>query len=507
MTNTRPPNILWICTDQQRFDTLGCYGNPHINTPNLDRLAENAVLFEHAYCQSPVCTPSRASFLTGRYPRTTRCRQNGQSIPPDEILVTQLLAEAGYSGGLSGKLHLSACHPQAAPLTERRIRDGYAEFHWSHTPLPSSVKSTGAAKDGYAAFHWSHDTGDHWPMNEYQLWLREQGVRYQRVPFQGSKHVQVSMPAEYHQTTWCAQKAITFMAANAPFDRPWFFSVNPFDPHHPFDPPEEYLQRYLDRLANLPLPNYVEGELDNKPIYQQIDHQQAYNNPNLHQPAAMSDDDHRLVRAAYYAMIELIDDQVGRMLDALEVTGQLENTLVIFMSDHGEMLGDHGLYLKGPYFYEPAVRVPLLISWPGVIKGGQRSQALVELTDLAPTLLEAAGLAPHAGMQGRSLLPLLTGQTDLNRHRDDIYCEYYNAMPWHNQPTAQMTMVRTDRHKLVVAHGLETGELYDLVADPYETTNLWAEPSTQSLKLALFQRLADRMAWTVDPLPRRETNW
>ncbi|MCB0072387.1 MAG: sulfatase-like hydrolase/transferase, partial [Caldilineaceae bacterium] len=136
------PNILWICTDQQRWDTLGCYGNPHVHTPNLDRLAAQGTVFTHAYSQSPVCTPSRASFLTGRYPRTTRCRQNGQDIPADEVLVTKLLADAGYVGGLSGKLHLSACNPAASPLGERRIDDGYAVFHWSHTPLPSKIMAT-----------------------------------------------------------------------------------------------------------------------------------------------------------------------------------------------------------------------------------------------------------------------------------------------------------------------------------------------------------------------------
>ncbi|MCK4298614.1 MAG: sulfatase-like hydrolase/transferase [Planctomycetes bacterium] len=119
------PNILWICTDQQRFDTLGCYGNRFVHTPNVDRLAQTGVLFEHAYCQNPVSTPSRASFLTGRYPRTTRCRQNGQSIPQDEVLITRLLADAGYTCGLSGKLHLSACHPSVCPVTERRTDDGY----------------------------------------------------------------------------------------------------------------------------------------------------------------------------------------------------------------------------------------------------------------------------------------------------------------------------------------------------------------------------------------------
>lgn len=512
------PNILWICTDQQRFDTLSCYGNDFVTTPNIDRLATKGVLFETAVCQSTVCTPSRASFLTGRYPRTTRCRQNGQSIPADEVLVTKLLADAGYTGGLSGKLHISACHPSASPVRERRVLDGYTQFDWSHTPLPSAIKSSApepsmsSHQDGYAEFNWSHDTGQVWPTNDYMLWLLERQERYQRTPFQGSAHVQTSVPAALHQTTWCAEKAIHFIRANAAFDRPWFFSVNPFDPHHPFDPPEEYLQPYLDKLEQIPLPNYKPSELENKPPFQQIDHQNAYNNPELHSAANMSDSEHRLICAAYWAMIDLIDAQVGRMLDALEETKQLDDTIVIFMSDHGEMLGDHGIYLKGPYFYEPAIRVPLIISCSGELDSGKvlanvRSQALVELVDIAPTLLEACGLPHYAGMQGRSLWPLLTGQSDLHHHRDDLYSEYYNAMPWHKEPTAQMTMLRTDRHKLVVAHGLEQGELYDLEMDPTETHNLWNASEHQSLKLALFQRLADRMAWTVDPLPLRQSNW
>ena len=122
------PNILWICTDQQRFDTLGCYGNTFVRTPNLDRLAEAGTLFENAFSQSPVCTPSRASFLTGRYPRTCRTRQNGADIPAQEVLVTRILADAGYVCGLSSKLHLSTCNPSACETMERRIDDGYAEF-------------------------------------------------------------------------------------------------------------------------------------------------------------------------------------------------------------------------------------------------------------------------------------------------------------------------------------------------------------------------------------------
>jgi len=473
------PNILWICTDQQRWDTLGCYGNPHVHTPHLDRLAEEGVRFERAFCQSPVCTPSRASFLTGRYPRTTRCRQNGQSIPADERLISRLFADAGYACGLSGKLHLAPCHAAAAPVTERRIDDGYAEFHWSHHP------------------------DQDWPTNEYGVWLQAQGHRYARAPFRGSAYVEAGMPAELHQTTWCAEKAIDFIEANAGFAAPWLFSVNIFDPHHPFDPPAELLERYLDRLDAIPLPNYVAGELDHKPAFQQIDHRGAYGGHAGFPYDSMTDGDHRLVRAAYWAMCDLIDQQVGRMLEALDRTGQRENTIVIFMSDHGEMLGDHGIYLKGPYFYEPAIRVPLIVSWPDRIVPGRSVPDMVELVDLAPTLLDAAGLDRHPGMQGVSLWPLLSDPAGKAPKRADVYSEYYNAMPWHRDPTAQATMIRTDHHKLVAVHSLGTGELYDLERDPAETRNLWDDDGHQEVKGLLLARLCDRMAWTVDPLGPR----
>ncbi len=478
------PNILWICTDQQRFDTLGCYGNEWVRTPHIDALAAGGTLFEHAYSQSPVCTPSRASFLTGRYPRTTRCRQNGQTIPADEKLVTRLLADAGYTCGLAGKLHLSACNPRVTRM-ETRIDDGYHEFHWMHHPDP------------------------HWPTNEYALWLRERGETYRREPFEGprgkSQWVQTSMPEEHHPTTWCAEKAINFMEAHEDSDHPWLFSANPFDPHHAFDPPREYLEPYLDRLDDIPPPNYTSGELDDKPVFQQREHHGAYNSPRSYPFAEMTDDDHRLVRAAYWAMCDLIDVQVGRMLDALDRTGQRENTIVIFMSDHGEMLGDHGIYLKGSHMYDPAVRVPLIASFPRAVMPDRRSDALVELVDLAPTLLDAADVERYAGMQGKSLWPLLTGVAD--DHRDDVYCEYYNAMPTHKDPAAHATMVRTRTHKLVAMHGTQPGELYDLVGDPTETRNLWDSAAHVGVKAQLLARLCSRMAWTVDPLPERRANF
>ena len=475
------PNILWICTDQQRTDTLGCYGNPYVSTPHIDRLAAMGVQFDRAYCQSPVCTPSRASFLSGRYSRTTRCRQNGQKIPADEKLVPRLFADNGYVCGLSGKLHLAPCHPSICPGVEERIDDGYHVFHWSH------------------AVGGVHE----WALNEHSQWLDARGRALKREPIPNARQVFYGEDEEDRQGTWCTDEAISFIRSNGKRGNKWLFSVNYFDPHHPFDPPKRLMDKYMEMLDKVPLPVYTPGELDNKPVYQRMDSEKAYNMAAMFQFDTMTEYEHKLICASQWAIMEHIDEQVGRLLHTLEETGQLDDTIVIFMSDHGEMMGDHGIYWKGPYFYEPLVRVPLTIAWPGVIAAGKRSEALVELVDLAPTLHDAAAIPLYGGFQGKSLWPLLTGAAPLDEHRDSVYCEYYNAQPWHPDNPPHCTMVRTDRYKLVRVHSTKEGELYDLVNDPAETVNLYSSAEHTEIRLHMLELLTDRMAWTVDPLPER----
>ena len=469
-TTTSQPNVLWICTDQQRYDTIHALGQSLVNTPNIDALIESGVSCDQTYCQSPVCSPSRASFLTGRYPRTTRCRQNGQQIPDDERLLPRLFADAGYVCGLSGKLHLSSCENGRV---EQRIDDGYDEFYWSHHPQPD------------------------WPENAYTQWLTSKGKTWDELyRSTGTPYVKAGVPAEYHQTTWCAEMAIEFMQRHQ--GRPWMFTFNCFDPHHAFDPPADYLAKY--NPDDMPLPKYRPGELDNKSVYQQLDHKYAHNNPNEYNVEAMTDDDKRQITAAYFAMVELIDDQVGRMIQALRDTGQLENTIVIFMSDHGEMLGDHGIYLKGPHFYDEAVRVPLVFNWPGRFKAGSRVDGLVELVDIAPTLLECAGLDVPERIQGKSLVPILTGDADGSDHRDHVFSEYYNA--W-SHDHAYGTMLRTRDKKIVIYHGIDQGELYDLATDPDEFDNLWGKPEHRELQLDMMKQAFDASVFTMDPIPER----
>jgi arylsulfatase len=468
--STQRPNILWICSDQQRWDTVNSLGNPHIRTPHIDRLASEGVAFTHAYCQSPICTPSRASFLTGRYPSTLHVNRNGNAyFPPDIPLITGTLAELGYDCGLVGKFHLAGADGRVEP---RPPQDGYRVFKWSHHPLPES----------------------YWPTEQhaYQQWLREQGVDWDKA--YGAKQSEgwtiqdtylPGIEARYHQTTWCANETIAFMQEER--QGPWLMSVNPFDPHPPLDPPAEYLDR-MD-VASMPMPLWDPREATSQLRFAGIEHQtDGARDPHSYNTRAMV--------AAYYAEIELIDDQVGRMLAALEASGQRENTIVIFMSDHGEMLGDHGLCLKGCRFYEGAVRVPLIISWPGHLQQGLRSDALVELTDVMPSLLELLELPIPINVHGRSLAPIMTGQADPHTFRDFVRCEYHDALA--RRRDSHANMIVDERFKLVVYHGHEVGELYDLHNDPQEFHNLWDDPAAAQIKWSMMKRIFDAAMLATD---------
>ena len=381
------PNILWICTDQQRFDTISALNNTQLDTPNIDKLVASGVAFERAYCQSPICTPSRASFLTGMYPSSVRGCSNGNDYWAEAApLVTTLLSDAGYDCALAGKLHLAGAYGRIEPRPKH---------------------------DGYRLFHWSHDPEDQWEAGHaYADWLGSQG--HDLGEMRENPH---DIPPELHQTTWCSDRAIDFIEADHG-GKPWLMSVNIFDPHEAFDQPQPYLDRF--DIESLSGPKFRESDLGAQAKLSDIDFQTP--------PRRPEEFNAKWIQAAYYAMIELIDDNVGRMLESLEGSGQRDNTIVIFMSDHGEMLGDHGLLMKGCRFYDGAVRVPLIISWPGHFLGGSRRQALVELLDIAPTLLEAAGVRVPARMQGRSLHPLLAGAVAQDHHRDFARCEFYRAL-------------------------------------------------------------------------------
>ena len=472
------PNILWYCTDQQRFNTIAALGNPHIRSPNLDRFVAESATFTHAFCQSPICTPSRASFLTGMYPSAVGVNGNGFHTFPrhfEDRLISKVLRDEGYDCGLIGKLHLAS----AFLRREERVNDGYDYFQYSHDHKGGNERG-----------------------NEYVEWIKSQGIDHNTVlqprgilssdDYRNShKHPGFggfmeptpendNVPPHLHQTHWCTEKAIEFIGRNRKSDMPWFLSINPFDPHPPFDAPYEYYRRYDPET--LPGAHFKDGDLEhqNRLTTAGIDFQTV-----ARHPAELK---HKKLQASYYAMIEFLDEEFGRLLDHLEQTGQRENTIIIFMSDHGEMLGDHGLLLKGCRFYEGLVRVPLMISWRGRVQPGI-SDALVELVDLAPTLYELLGMEAPAYVQGRSLAKRLRGESLADSHREFVRTEHYAATNLLDETHA--TMYRDRRWKLVVYHDKGICELYDLENDPWEHNDLSENPDYAGVKWDLLCKSYD----------------
>ena len=463
------PNILLISTDQQRYDMIGAAGNPAVSTPHLDRLAAQGALFENCYVQNPVCSPSRASLMTGTYVSTHGLYENGVDIAPDTRVFSKDLDEAGYDCGLVGKFHLHSCFHGR---TEPRLDDGFRVFRWAHDPYPGSSE------------------------NAYHRWLRARRPDlYERALTE--RGLFDTMPTEFHYSRWIAEETISFLRTDRRTEQPFFFVTNFFDPHHGFGAPEEYVRRYDD--VELPPVNTRDGELADKPDIQQ--------RTSLHggggMPSYADLDAQQLdeLRRAYYAMVSLVDDEVGRILAVLEEEGLAEDTIVVFTSDHGELLGDHQLLRKGPFLYDCSVKVPLIVRWPGVIDPGTRHDELVQWVDLAPTFLEAAGIERPRSYQGESLLPLLRGEP--TEWRDWALSQYRSSGDPAN-PSAHLTMLRRGRYKLISHHGApsterpRTGELYDLEADPGELVNLWDDEAHRPVRLELAEHLLDVLSGVED---------
>ena len=476
------PNILVIMTDQQRFDTLGINGNPVIRTPALDQLARDGVNLTNVFVQSPMCTPSRAAFATGRYPSVNGASWNGNGLALTERTFMQELADHGYQTALFGKLHL-------LPHTTRRPDDPTFGF-----------QTAVIAENGRPV-----------QVSAYSEWLRANWPEHYQPSrtkvYDETLQTYVSgRPAAAHFTTWAANETIAYLESRPA--APFFATMSVYDPHHPFDPPEPYAAMYDP--AQVPLPPYHPGELDDKPPHFRAGREGRVNlimglvdEPPKGGPDLVRKDlrevpeaTWRQIVAHYYGMVSLIDDQVGRVLTTLAATGLAENTVVLFTSDHGELLGDHGLLFKGPHHYDALLRVPAIMRWPGVLPAGRVVDGLVELIDLPATILALAGVAPPPGMQGRSIVPLLMGETD--QGRESVLVERQDAY-WN----LDLRTLRTRDRKLTVYAGESYGELYDLVADPGEIHNRWDDPAYAEDKQRLLHQLLSRVIEAADPLPER----
>jgi len=492
-------NVLWIMTDQHRADCLGCMGHPVIQTPNIDRLAAEGVVFENAFCQSPVCMASRASIFTGRYPAAVRVRGMG-ILPPQETTLPEVLRRHGYRTGAFGKVHFT---PEL--YTRDQLHSDVPILDWR--PFAEAAALRPIPDDPYKENYGFevHVGCDDACQGNFRAWLAERAPKLKDCtperPTDGSSpgDLYVSpFPSEYHQSTYIATEAERFLRAQRP-GRPWMTLCSFVAPHHPFEAPADQIARY---------------EPDAVPLSQpEVDVDARFVPPRpaaaIGEMARYAPDVQRRIVLHYLASISLIDDAVGRLLDALRETGQADETIVLFVADHGEFAGGHGLLRKPSIHFDETLRVPLVLRAPGV--GPRRAAGLVELVDLYPTLLGLLGVQINPGVQGRDLSAALRAGQPVGR--EDIYADMFDMAPQvagkASGPYEACLTLRSERWKLNVFPdaGPQFGQLFDLHDDPQEARNLYADPARAAVRHELLWRLMARHHQQVDPLPLRLTQW
>jgi len=427
------PNILFIMDDQHRHDFLGSAGASFLATPTLDRLARLGVRFTRCATNCPVCAPARIGLAAGMQPSRLGSLSNSSYLPRSVTTYYQRLRDSGYRVGCVGKLDLAKPDHYNGRHGDRPCVYGWGFTH----PEECEGKMHAGSRPE--------------PIGPYTFYLRERGLlqrfhedyqfRRSRKWIKDASHDSV-LPADAFEDAWIGRRAAEWIA-NVPDDFPWHYFVSFVGPHDPFDPPTEYADRYRDAE----MPPAIPPQMDGKPGWVRI------------RDRGLEPTEVAVTRRQYCATIELIDDHIGMILDALERRGMMENTYIVFSSDHGEMLGDHGLYTKSVP-YEAALRVPLIVAGPG-LEGGRVSDALIELIDVNPTICELAGLPPQENIDALSFAPVLRG--DAGEHRSETVAAIRN-----------FRLIRTERWKLIENYN-DLVELYDLREDPGETRNVAAE--------------------------------
>jgi arylsulfatase len=411
--------------------------------------------------------------LTSRYPRVTGLRSNGIALDHSEVTIAEYLRRKGYRTGAFGKLHLE---PQLA------------------APRPP-IRSGSAPYFGFTEFRITEDP----KTGEYLDFIDSKHPAYsERV-----RKSNAEIPVEIHQSAWIADRTIKFLHGRKGSAAPFFALCSFVDPHHPCDPPPPFKAMY--RPEDVPAPIRQPNELrDKAPYYSEF--AAAWK-----QGAGGLNSSERCVRnfiAQYYGEISLLDSQVGRVLAALEELGERENTIIAFTSDHGELLGDHGLLYKGAFPYDCLIKTPMILSGAGVQGAGRIVNAITESIDLAPGLLELAGLPVPAAMQGKSLAPLCRGSVQAIREASLTETIDPGGQPFLGQRfRARLETLRTSEWKLSVHQGGQLGELYDLRNDPHEFVNLWGDATYTSKRQQLTAQLLDTLLDTADPLPVRNFDY
>lgn len=445
------PNIVFMFTDQHAQRVAGCYGDRVADTPNLDRLAEAGVVFDNAYCPAPLCVPSRMAMMAGRYPNAIDCYGNHETLHTDIPTFAHSLGVAGYHTALVGRMHWLG-PDQTHGFNERRV--GEVGPTWAGGKAPELGPVAPARSSSGPSFAYS-------------------GIGY-------TAHHYFDVDVTRDACAWID-------AVGAKAEDPFCLMVSWFLPHQPFVAERDDFEVFRGRV---PPPRLVPANAEHPHIRGWRERTRL-----LDIPAEVVD----RVRTAYYGNVRKIDRMIGQVVERLRANGLLDNTIVVYASDHGEQLGERGLWCKST-LYDQSAKVPLVVSWPDRLPRGARRRRIVNLIDLNATLLDAASAQPLPNSQGRSFLAM--AEDESRPWTDETFSEFYGGLMGVAAPPFQHRMIRTERWKLNYYHG-QPSQLFDMIADPDETHDLVDDPAFREVREELTGRLlAD---WDPERIARRQT--
>jgi arylsulfatase A-like enzyme len=522
----RRPDFLIFITDQLHPNCLGYAGHPVVQTPNLDKLASEGMNFTRMYTTQPLCMPARASMFTGLTPRGHKVRMNGINLDPEIPTFPEALRKAGYHTHCCGKIHLTVGgvtkqNIKPDPVTYPESRQLWIDGVTENLPSPYYGLETADFTGGCAYSTYGH----------YSQWLRKNYPEFVElfekkmalvppspaVDLYNRNSFKWALPAEAHPAHYLGTKTIEFLQNRAAErqegsgnGRPFMLMCSIQEPHPPFAPPKEYADMYD--------PSDVPPAIDSDPTFEGLPPhfkdmvvKPLTTSGNIGQPMNATSPYRDECAAHYYGLVSLFDHQVGRVMAALDESGLAENTVVIFTSDHGEALGDHGMWSKGPYHYDGVIRVPFLVRWPGKTTPGSKHQGVTSLLDLAPTILDIAGEpipeedypeTPEAPMgppawPGRSLTSVISG--------DDTDEESGTALVEMDEDYLDLKLrtLVTRKYRMTVYGNRDFGELYDLELDPEEIVNRWADPFYSEIRMQLTEQLVHKIIETDIRTPRQ----
>ncbi|MGM0491505.1 MAG: sulfatase family protein [Armatimonadota bacterium] len=453
------PNVLYLMTDQHNAKHMGCAGDPLVRTPNMDHIAEQGVRFERAYCNNPICSPSRISYVSGQYPHTHGILGNNnfefEDRNPDTLGAT--FRRFGYQTALIGKAHM--------------IRD-WDEEAYEHIRY---CDLTDADRRDPRKHHYFKHLIDHGVADLY-----EDGSLPPDHPAVTRKHAVAELPYEHSVEHFTGEETLRFLQGRDE-NRPFFVHMSFERPHPHWMPSAEHADMYdpADIELGPDMVDWWENEFAGRPefIRQMMRNKMgAFETPEELKEAL----------AYHFALITVIDMEMGRVLDHLEETGELENTIVVYCADHGDFAGDHGVYMKNVGIYESIHRIPFIISYPGSPEGEVREDEIIESIDLFPTLCELADVpAPEGVLDGRSIVPEIEGRGE---GKPFSICEW--DFP---EPQRRVNAIRTGRYRLTYYSHEQGGELYDHATDPWEMHNVYNDPEYADTRLALLEQLFDQV--------------